>query len=68
MRSLKKKDDRGQLMLWSGVGLIVLNVVLICCLNALERTGTLFYVAAIVFCIIDCIAVYLVARKFFGKK
>ncbi len=68
---MKHDEQWGWKMAWSGVGLIAAG----CLLGYLLRSpgvfgldGIFYYVVAAVLCLIYVAAIYIVIRKFFGKK
>ncbi len=68
---MKREQRRGWQMVWASVGLLVLNCLLGYLVQSPEALGLnsiLFYGLVIILCVIDLAAVYILARRFFGKK
>ncbi len=66
---MKKEEKRGWQMAWAGVGLIAANCLLgFLSQGAFGLDGILYYAVVAILCLIDVVAVYIVIRKFFGKK
>ncbi len=68
---MKHDEKWGWKLAWSGIGLMVAGWLLGYLSRSLETfglDGVLYYVVAAVLCVIYVAAIYIVIRKFFGKK
>jgi len=68
---MKHDEKWGLELIWAGVGLLVLTILLgylVQSPGASGLEGISYYAVVIALCVIEVAAVYLVVRKFFGKK
>ncbi len=68
---MKHDEKWGWEMAWSGVGLMVVSLLLgylSLSPEAFGLDGVLYYVVVAILCVADVAAIYIVIRKFFGKK
>ncbi len=66
---MKHDEKWGWKMAWSGVGLVIASWLLgYLSLETFGSDGVLYYVVIAILCVIYVAAIYIVVRKFFGKK
>lgn len=68
---MKHDEKWGQKLTWAGIGLILAGILLGCMLKSpgvFGLDGVLYNIITAILCVIYVIAIYMVFRKFFGKK
>ncbi len=68
---MKNDEKSGWKLAWAGIGLMAAGWLLGYLSLSLETfglAGVLYYVVVAVLCVIYVAAIYIVIRKFFGKK